>query len=84
MTTKEISKPTPEAERDEGVCRHHWVIEAPDGPVSHGKCRLCGETQEFKNVIESTPWGEESGDSAPQEAINVTVPSDDSGDLDDE
>ena len=84
MTTKEISKPTPEAERDEGVCRHHWVIEAPDGPVSHGKCRLCGETQAFKNVIESTPWGEESGDSAPQEAIKVTVPSDDSGDLDDE
>jgi len=84
MTTKEISKPTPEAERGEGICRHHWVIEAPDGPVSHGKCRLCGETQEFKNVIESTPWGEESRDSAPQEAIKVTVPSDDSGDLDDE
>ena len=84
MTTKEISKPTPEAERDEGVCRHHWVIEAPDGPVSHGKCRLCGETQEFKNVIESTPWGEENRDSEPQEAIKVTVPSDDSGDSDDE
>ena len=84
MTTKETSNPTPEAERDEGVCRHHWVIEVPDGPVSHGKCRLCGETQEFKNVIESTPWGEESRDLAPEEAIKVTVPSDDSGDLDDE
>ena len=84
MTTKEISKPTPEGGREEGICRHHWVIEAPDGPVSHGKCRLCGETQEFKNVIESTPWGEESRDSAPQEAIKVTVPSDDSSDLDDQ
>ena len=81
---KEVSKPRPGAERDEGICRHHWCIEAPAGPISHGKCRLCGETQEFKNGIESTPRGEESRDSAPQEAIKVPVPSDESDDLDDE
>lgn len=81
---KEVSKPRPGAERDEGICRHHWCIEAPAGPISHGKCRLCGETQEFKDGIESTSWGEESRDSAPQEAIEVPVPSDESDDLDNE
>jgi len=81
---KEVSKPRPGAERDEGICRHHWCIEAPAGPISYGKCRLCGETQEFKNGIESTSWEEESRDSAPQEAIKVPVPSDESDDLDDE
>lgn len=30
-------------------CRHYWVIEAADGPVSRGVCRFCGEEREFLN-----------------------------------
>ena len=30
-------------------CRHYWVIEAADGPVSRGVCRFCGEEKEFQN-----------------------------------
>ena len=32
-------------------CLHHWIIEAATGPVSKGKCKLCGNTQEFSNRI---------------------------------
>ena len=32
-------------------CPHHWVIETPEGPVSIGKCKLCGEEREFNNSI---------------------------------
>ena len=31
------------------LCAHHWMIETVDGPVSKGKCRLCGEEREFAN-----------------------------------
>ena len=40
------------------VCRHHWVIQPADGPVSNGSCRTCGETREFKNYVESATWGD--------------------------
>ena len=47
-------------EQLEELCRHHWAIEAPTGPVSRGTCRQCGAEREFKNYIDSAPWGEES------------------------
>ena len=84
MTTKEISNLTLAVARDEAVCHHHWLIEVPDGPVSRGKCRLCGGTQEFKNVIESIPYGQDSSDLTAEETIKVIVPSNDSDDLEDE
>jgi hypothetical protein len=31
------------------TCRHYWVIEAADGPVSQGVCKFCGEKREFLN-----------------------------------
>ena len=40
------------------VCRHHWLIQPADGPVSRGVCRICGETREFKNYVESAAWGD--------------------------
>ncbi len=40
------------------VCRHHWVIQPADGPVSNGSCQVCGETREFKNYVESATWGD--------------------------
>lgn len=47
------------------VCRHHWIIEEPVGPVSIGVCQQCSEVREFKNYIESAPWGEDSTASQP-------------------
>ena len=40
------------------TCRHHWVIQPADGPVSNGACQVCGETREFKNYVESATWGD--------------------------
>ena len=35
----------------EHVCKHHWVIEAANGPVSWGECQICHEGKEFQNSI---------------------------------
>ena len=35
------------------VCTHHWLIETPTGPVSRGRCKLCGEERDFSNSIET-------------------------------
>jgi len=34
-----------------GHCPHHWMIESARGDTSTGKCVLCGEVREFKNVL---------------------------------
>ncbi len=34
------------------ICRHHWIIEPANGPVSLGMCRICLKEREFKNFIE--------------------------------
>ncbi len=46
------------AENSVATCRHHWVIQPADGPVSNGSCQNCGETREFKNYVESATWGD--------------------------
>ena len=33
------------------VCRHHWVIETANGPVSWGECQICHEGKQFQNSI---------------------------------
>ena len=33
------------------TCKHHWLIEPPDGPTSKGVCKLCGEVKVFDNVL---------------------------------
>ena len=35
----------------EATCKHHWVIEAANGPISWGECQVCHEGKEFKNSI---------------------------------
>ena len=40
------------------VCRHHWLIQAADGPTSPGICRICGEARDFKNYVETASWGD--------------------------
>ena len=37
-------------------CKHHWLIETPNGPVSEGVCQRCGEKRGFMNSGASTPW----------------------------
>ena len=32
-------------------CHHHWMIESPTGPISRGRCRLCGIQREFRNYL---------------------------------
>ena len=35
----------------EPACKHHWVIETANGPVSWGECQICHEGKEFQNSI---------------------------------
>ena len=42
-----------ESSTAEPVCRHHWLIEPPNGPTSTGVCKLCGSTKEFDNQMPS-------------------------------
>ena len=61
MAQQTTIAPTPELENTEAaveVCRHHWVIQPADGPVSNGSCQICGENREFKNYVESATWGD--------------------------
>jgi len=37
------------------TCRHHWIIQTAEGPVSLGVCRFCHEAKEFQNSLEE--WG---------------------------
>ena len=32
-------------------CVHHWVLEAPNGPMAKGRCSVCGEERDFSNWI---------------------------------
>lgn len=34
-------------------CVHYWVLETPNGEMSTGECRECGEKREFRN---SSPY----------------------------
>jgi hypothetical protein len=52
-------RPASEEQQQKPVCRHHWMIDAPVGPVSRGVCQLCSEVRDFKNYIESAPWGDD-------------------------
>lgn len=41
-------------------CVHYWIIDVPSGPISGGKCRICGEVKQFSNHLETlTGWEDE-------------------------
>ncbi|HEX6031667.1 MAG TPA: hypothetical protein VFY90_09545 [Tepidiformaceae bacterium] len=42
------------------ICRHHWVIETPNGATSGGFCKRCGESREFRNSTEDLMWDSDS------------------------
>ena len=37
-------------------CKHHWVIDSPDGPTSRGVCKLCSCVNEFSNSVPQMSW----------------------------
>ena len=37
-------------------CKHHWMIESPNGPTSLGVCKICGERSEFNNSVQGSGW----------------------------
>ena len=37
-------------------CRHHWLIESPQGATSWGMCKLCGSRREFSNSSPDAFW----------------------------
>ncbi len=42
------------------LCRHHWVIETPNGSLSSGRCKRCGLAKEFRNSAEDPLWDNDS------------------------
>jgi len=49
-----------EPEGHSPVCRHHWVIETPNGALSQGRCKRCGVARAFRNSNEEVQWDRES------------------------
>ncbi|MEO8540455.1 MAG: hypothetical protein ABI577_12000 [bacterium] len=42
------------------MCRHHWVIDTPNGSLSSGRCKRCGVAKEFRNSAEDPLWDNDS------------------------
>jgi hypothetical protein len=42
------------------LCRHHWIIETPNGALSGGRCKVCGVAREFRNSAEDPLWDNDS------------------------
>ncbi len=38
------------------MCTHHWVIDAADGHLSRGVCKLCQAVRGFENSLLSAKW----------------------------
>jgi hypothetical protein len=49
-----------EASGHSAVCRHHWVIDTPNGALSGGRCKRCGAAREFRNSNEDLMWDSDS------------------------
>ena len=75
------SRPTPGEEQEDQGCRHHWIIDAPTGPVSRGVCQLCQDVREFKNYIEAAPWSEDTTTSQAGGGYSMLSSSDDVEDI---
>ena len=57
------------------ICAHHWVIETPVGPLSHGRCKLCGQDREFRNSPDNAFYWEDdaSRKAAAASGVSTTV-----------
>lgn len=45
-----------ESQQQEPECRHHWIIEPPQGSTSWGQCKLCDARKEFANSAGDALW----------------------------
>jgi len=55
-TSGATANENPSADVTDDGCVHHWVIEPPNGAVSQGHCKTCGEVKEFRNSFEYSSW----------------------------
>ena len=56
---RKVLEAAPERTAVEEQCRHHWVIESPNGPSSIGICKRCGAVTESNNYLPYSPWDED-------------------------
>ena len=49
-----------EAQQEQTQCRHHWIIEPPQGATSWGQCKICGACKEFPNSAGDSLWERDS------------------------
>lgn len=81
MVVETIEKPVEQLleQETQAVCTHHWVIEPPEGPISRGVCKKCGEEKEFNNYFTFSTWENQSSSSLlKQLGINYKADFDDS------
>lgn len=55
-----ISIGSAESKAAPDACRHHWVIETPNGALSGGRCKRCGQKRMFRNSQEDLMWDSDS------------------------
>ncbi|MDO8491068.1 MAG: hypothetical protein Q7T04_03515 [Dehalococcoidia bacterium] len=46
----------PENVSDSLECKHHWMIESPNGVESRGICKACGARKAFSNSWQYSSW----------------------------
>ncbi len=46
----------PENVSESTECKHHWLIESPNGVESRGICKACGATKSFSNSWQYSSW----------------------------
>ena len=52
-----IVNQSPEVSPSQGaICKHHWMIETPNGPTSNGTCKNCGDERTFVNYQVDKPY----------------------------
>lgn len=56
METTTATTPTLSVVESEPIHAHHWRIDEARGPVSHGVCKTCGATKQFKNWLGETDF----------------------------
>jgi hypothetical protein len=51
-----MTSETQERTAQAATCVHHWLIEAPNGRESAGRCKRCGVSRSFTNSTEAVMW----------------------------
>ena len=59
-TVIEQERPAEDLAPEAPVCRHHWRIESPNGAISVGRCKRCGEVRDFQNSSTDSIWENDS------------------------